>query len=375
VDEWLRFHSGEGRLALVCKPVLGLLWFGVTYTVRIVINLFVEPTFNPIKHFPVVTVTAKLIFPFVGTWPVAFAAPLEPYLGKVLALFLGQAAFWLLPGLGGFLVWELKENWKLYRANQSPTLDPEIVGHHGETVLRLLRPGLHSGTLPKLYAKLRRSRGRFARRQYEALGGVEESLRRFTARDLLAILAASKAWSAATPLDVGTIRLGSNRIRIELRAARGPAESLHVEFEQHGGWLLAGLAPHPAGASWLGRATPEQALAFRDALAGFYKLAGVALVREQVQAALPRGAEYEVTDEGLVVWPDASRADGVVYPLEPGPQLQPSPAEGHPALPVGEVLFRSTPVRWDDWVQTWQCDHEGYGHPPLLPLDFRLLPR
>ena len=62
-----------------------------------------------------------------------------------------------LPGIFGFLVWELKENWRLYRANRAPDLKPVVIGSHGETMLRLLRPGFHSGTVPKLYAKLRRA--------------------------------------------------------------------------------------------------------------------------------------------------------------------------------------------------------------------------
>ena len=61
-----------------------------------------------------------------------------------------------MPGVFGFLVWELKENWKLYRANRATNLRPVMIGHHGETMLRLLRPGFHSGTLPKLFAKFTR---------------------------------------------------------------------------------------------------------------------------------------------------------------------------------------------------------------------------
>ena len=63
----------------------------------------------------------------------------------------------VLPGLAGFLVWELKENWKLYRASRAKELGPRAIGHHGETVGRLLRPGFHSGTIPKLFTKLRRA--------------------------------------------------------------------------------------------------------------------------------------------------------------------------------------------------------------------------
>jgi len=63
VDEWLRFRSGETRLSLIARAVLGVGWFLLTYLIRLFINLLVEPTFTPIKHFPVVTVAAKLILP------------------------------------------------------------------------------------------------------------------------------------------------------------------------------------------------------------------------------------------------------------------------------------------------------------------------
>ena len=39
----------------------------------------------------------------------------------------------LIPGIFGFLVWELKENWRLYGANRPRQLKPVPIGHHGET--------------------------------------------------------------------------------------------------------------------------------------------------------------------------------------------------------------------------------------------------
>jgi hypothetical protein len=342
VDEWLRFRPGDSRLSLFVKPVLGLLWFGCTYVFRLVFNLFVEPTFNPIKHVPVVTVTAKLIVPVYADLFRLFKGPLEPLLGKALARMGAGTSIFLLPGLAGFLVWELKENWRLYKANQSPVLQPEIVGHHGETMLRLMRPGLHSGTLPKLYARLRRRRGLAIRRQYEALAHLKERLRQFVERNLLAVLAGSKSWGDDTPLTVGSINVGTNRIRIELCSSTC---GVHVDFEEHAGWLVAGLSRQSAtprwGQTWLARLRPEQALAFRDALAGFYKLAGVDLVREQLANDLPTG-------------------------LDTIPNL--------PVLRTNEVLFSAMPIHWCDWVQTWQIDHDGKGHAPLLPEQVRLLP-
>src|SRR5205814_749206 len=60
VDEWLRFRQAQGRLSFYLKLVLGLVWFVITYIVRFAINLLIEPQLNPIKHFPVVTVSHKL---------------------------------------------------------------------------------------------------------------------------------------------------------------------------------------------------------------------------------------------------------------------------------------------------------------------------
>ncbi len=359
VDEWLRFRPGDSHLSLFVKPVLGLIWFVVTYLFRLIFNLFVEPTFNPIKHFPTVTVAAKLLLPLDPILLHTFRGQVQPVLGKAMGNTVALTAIGLLPGLAGFLVWEFKENWRLYRDNQAPTLRPEIVGHHGETVLRLMRPGFHSGTLPKLYARLRHGRGRSPRKQFEALHHLCERLRQFVERNLFAILAGSKSWGDAIPLHVGEIHIATNRIRIELV---GPASSIHVDFEEHGGWLLAGLACSTAcPQSWLSRLSPQQGMAFRDALGGFYKLAGVDAVCEQIASQLPPDAVYDLTEQELVVWPGPNQNGEVVYDLKAGPQAD-------------ALLYSATPIRWADWVETWQRDHDGKGHDPLLPLRVRLLP-
>ena len=63
VDEWLRFRSGENQLTVATKAFLGMFWAVVAYVVRFIVNLLIEPQVNPIKHFPVVTVSHKIIFP------------------------------------------------------------------------------------------------------------------------------------------------------------------------------------------------------------------------------------------------------------------------------------------------------------------------
>ena len=62
-----------------------------------------------------------------------------------------------------------------------------------------MKPGFHSGTLPKLYAKLRRAERtahrdgswRPVRRHLAALHEVEQSIRHFVERELLAFVRGS----------------------------------------------------------------------------------------------------------------------------------------------------------------------------------------
>ena len=155
VDEWLRFRSGQGRVALIAKAGMGFLWFFVAYVLRFAVNVLLEPQINPIKHFPVVTVGHKLL---LAAYKPA-ADFLIGWLGinKIEAYAIGGTVIWCIPGIFGFLVWELTANWRLYAANRPQRLRPVKIGSHGETMIRLLRPGFHSGTVPKRYAKLRRA--------------------------------------------------------------------------------------------------------------------------------------------------------------------------------------------------------------------------
>jgi hypothetical protein len=63
VDEWLRFGSSHGGSSVAFRAALGVVWFYIAYVTRFAINLLVEPQINPIKHFPVVTVSHKIILP------------------------------------------------------------------------------------------------------------------------------------------------------------------------------------------------------------------------------------------------------------------------------------------------------------------------
>jgi hypothetical protein len=363
VDEWLRFRSGESRFSLIAKTALGLVWFGVTYVARIYINLLIEPTLNPIKHFPVVTVSAKLILPFIAPLEIYLAHLFMP-LGPWVAHGVATLHVILIPGVFGFLVWELKENWRLYEANRPASLRPVMIGHHGEPLPRLLKPGFHSGTLPRLYARLRRAARQAtatgnwtaARRYREALGNLEENVRHWVERELIELLAESHCWGNQR-LTVGTLCLSCNRITVELSCPGLDTERLRLAFEERSGWLVASIA-RPG---WLPRLSQKQRAAFGAALTGLYKRGGVDLIREQLAAALDLPATaYHLSEEGLVLVPGDSSATATVYPLRDGPvQL-----DSRPPIPSRRLVFREVPVLWSHWVAAWEADQAGK-EPPL----------
>jgi len=368
VDEVLRFRSGESPIKLVVKAVLGLVWNIVTYVVRFCITLLLEPQINPIKHFPVVTVSHKLLIP---TLPVILMPVLEPFYGAQAGWIVGGIVF-VTPGIFGFLAWELKENWRLYDANRSENLRSESVGAHGETMIRYVRPGFHSGTLPKLYKRLRRADRKAAKtgswkasRKYrEGLVEVEESIRRFVERQLIKLLDESSRWDAADVI-VESIHVGSNSVRIELACRRLSDESLQIALQEQGGYLVASVID----TGWISSLSDAQLEVLINALAGFYKQAGVHLVHEQLVTALaPIAVAYDITDEGLTIWPDDSFTVAAVYDLSGGEILAPlsgAPA-GTPTLRRSQLVFNETHIPWQRWVEVWQRDEQNQR--PTRPL-------
>lgn len=274
VDEWLRFRSGQSAAVLAVKALLGMGWAVLAYLIRIYVNLLIEPQINPIKHFPVVTVSHKVILPLSIKLTLLGTAVLTPFLGKDLALFVAGANVLLLPGVFGFLAWELKSNWRLYEANRPARLVPVMVGSHGETVVGLLRPGFHSGTLPKQFTRFRRARraglDKSALKHREALHHVEEALRRFVDRDLAALLAESRAFGGVG-VQAGSIRLATNRVRMELPAGAFEAPALTIDFEERPGFLAAGVSQ----TGWLAHLTDEQRNVLNAALLGLFTMSGV----------------------------------------------------------------------------------------------------
>jgi hypothetical protein len=366
VDEWLRFRSGQSVIKLAVKGLLGTIWFLVTYILRLYVNLFVEPTTNPIKHFPVVTVAAKIILPFTPAILEGVSGPASSLMGSAMGNSFAAFTVLVLPGLAGFLVWELKENWKLYRATRSKVLKPLGIGHHGETMASFLRPGFHSGTIPKIYTRLRRAawKGdeRGVARQKEALHHVEEAIERFVDRQLVSMLNEVAAFRA-TDVAVHHVEIGSNRVQISLACPTVGPNPVVIRFEQQSGWIVASLAD----AGWSGALDERQRDIFEIAIAGFYKLSGVDILREQVEDVLRRGGTvtpaYDIADEGLVVWPGNRFEIEVVYDLRSAklrPTVRGGPDDAEPLDLAGyHALFGREPLYWAVWSTTWRQIQRG----------------
>jgi hypothetical protein len=376
VDEWLRFRSGEGRFALAVRAVLGAIWFPISYVARFYIVVLIEPGFNPIKA-PISILAAKIIYPLY-LWPAStlLAHWLTPIFGTYVGWGLAWSTVWLSPDLFGYLFWEMTRNWRLYRANRSPAVKPIAIGPHGETLKALLRPGFHSGTVPKLYARLRRAERdalqtgswRAARTCRHSLEEIQRAVKLFAERNLAPLLEQSAPWRGRR-LGVGRVTLASNRIGLELTHPEFPEKPVWLEFEERAGWLVAGFRE----TGWLEQLSLEQRPAWTSALSVFYRLSSVDLIHEQVRANLPPGVtDFDLNPRGLVLYPAGRSGRALVYDLHnPRDPLLPrtlagAPAPNGPALHPRQILFAEVLMSWQQWVDRWQPGPDGNERPRLI---------
>lgn len=340
VDERLRFQASDSRWVIVVKAAFGVFWYVLTYLFRFALNLLVEPQINPIKHFPVVTVAHKLLLPTIPHLA-HVASRLMPE-HAALANTLATGFVFAIPGVFGYLVWELKENWKLYAGNRSKTLGPVLIGSHGETMRRLLRPGFHSGTIPKAWSGIRRADKQEARRRAHAparmkamnqLHHAEEDLQHFVDHELLAWLAARGDWPA---LRSASLELTPNRVTVRLADSNGSGPVL--TFLEQAGKIVLLVADRP----WRDRLAPGQHRVWDMALRGFAQRAGV---------------DVWPTDQGCVAWPIQAGIE--VWPRDAAQatELQPWPDDlaPPPAIPFpAEWDCQAHPMLWRDWVACWE---------------------
>jgi hypothetical protein len=382
IDEWLRFRAGDTPAALIVRTVLGVLWYPISFFTRFYVIVFVEPMFHPLK-LPIAILAAKFVYPFFFKQLTDLQVDLlSPLLGEPVATVIAVVNTWLSPDLFGFLFWELRENWRLYRANRSPVLRPVMVGMRGETVLHLLRPGFHSGTVPRLFEHLRHAeraamatgQWRTARAYRQQLLEVQDAIKLFVERELLVLLHQSRAWQD-NPLTAGKIELATHLIRVELNHDAHPEEPVRLAFAEKAGWLTVQIEH----AGWLHQLPSQQAGALTLALAGWYKLAGVDVVREQVQAGLAgRGLSYVIEPPGLALHSVSRSSEDIVYPINDTVRIDLFHKGKEPTTlpivpPVEALIFARIPIRWDAWVDAWLREQHGQA-PHLLPAGLTLVP-
>ncbi len=345
IQEWFYFKSNETRAMLWTKAVLGVPWAVARFFIAFFVTVLIEPQINPIKHFPVVTVSHKVLLPMQPL----LAQQLVPIFGAVLANTVAGMTVLMMPGVVGFLVWELRGNWRLYAVNRRRDLRPVVVGSHGETMVRLMKFGIHSGTLPRLYRKVRRAARRSdpSRRVRQLMGSyaklhhVELSVRHFFEREFLGFLAESSAF-AGIALEVGETDVGTNSLRAEIRAPQLGDESLWIAFEEQSGYVMA----HVSKAGWLERLNPAQLATLRGLLIGIYRVGGTDLVDEQILACLGSQARpFDVTEEGLVLLPRAVAWDPRFTIWKRRPASSRECRTGRRSMPTRPMPPRSTPKR------------------------------
>ena len=368
VDEFLRFRTGENRWATGFKATAGFIWYFINYLVRFCVTLLIEPQINPIKHFPVVTVSHKIILPLAIPAGVGQASILGAQfmwlfnMSMESANWLAGSIVWCIPGIFGYVAWELRNNWFLYDANRSVNLKAVIVGHHGETTTRLLRSGFHSGTIPKTFAKLRRADRKAlaigawddSRKYRDRLHEVQEAVSHFVSRELLEILNLS-AHCGSLKLRLTDVSMGLNHLRLTIVGEEPNVDPLVITLQEKSSWLTARMTLP----SWYERLSVEQIRTLMSAVSGFYKMCGVEFVHEQIeQCFAPDVPRYDFSDRGLIVWPDAQSESPVLYDLrtnaEQSQLVSPTVPCSLPTLDRQRLYFAAAPIRWAQWVDMWE---------------------
>lgn len=394
VDEWLRIRKGDSQLSMAVRAVLTVIWFPISYLMRFNLVVFIEPLLNPLK-LPVCSIAFKFWLPIY----VIIQNRIQDF-NLIPWAILTWVNFWIADAFG-FIFWEVKENWRLYRSNRSPTLGPVSIGPHGETLSGLLQPGFHSGTVPRLFVRLRQAeRLAYATGNWSAvracqadLAKVAEAVRLFLVRDFVALLDQEPHWRKQGSHDhlvrigispyaqeqemrVGKVHLATNQVRVELIHPQYEESPVQLEFTSRAGWLVADFG----NVGWLKRLGEKELRPLHNALITLYKLAGVDLVREQLQAVLPaEAAAADLSSQGIFVRQEGKASPAVIYDLiTPAETIAPQlldglPAQNWPTLSKLQV-FKNVPITWDECIRSWQPEGPGRMEIPLLAADVELMP-
>lgn len=361
VNDWLRLRGRAKPWQIALRGILGLLWSPIAFFLRFYTVVLIEPGINPIK-FPISSVAAKFTYPIIIPLTPEIVQFFSPFIGDVLSNLFFGTTIWLMPNLFGFLFWETKENWGLYRANRPQSLRPMAVGTHGETIPQLLKLGFHSGTIPKLFMKLRkaeleavsRSDWRKARTLRLDLQTIKERLARFIERDLLIPMQQNNK-SFIKPLRVSEISLGLNRIEAEMT---GMDDNGYASFKislELVDKILMGSVSKPGGTLALNE---HQNRCLSLGIAGLYKFAGIDISKEQVTSNLPSWvSDWKISEGNLVLF--SENQSTILVPINTGEPLLKLQVKNLEkactlnTLDAERLLFGRQPLTWQEWSEGW----------------------
>ena len=274
VDEWLHYKSWQSASNKALKKVLLVFWLPIEYCIRFAFNLLLEPQLNPLKHFPVVTVSHKLLLPMIPSVVQTTGLNVESVTLLIACI----------PGIFGFIVWELKENWRLYESNRPEGIQPVVMGHHGETMRGYLQPRFHSGTVPKLYREIRKKLRKEVRTgihvelrdELETLRHVRESIEDVFEREIHELLKKTTS-SFSMRLEQVTVCLQTVHLRLYVDGI-APSVSLVLALVQSSedrdkSAIQASFnPPDPECYTLLKESRPAHARIFETAIAGLCRM-------------------------------------------------------------------------------------------------------
>jgi hypothetical protein len=205
---------------------------------------------------------------------------------------------------------------------------------------------------------------------HRELHEVEESLRRSIDRELIALLRGAPFKSFSGDLIV-RVSAGVQRIEVRIGLATETPSSFEFALEEHAGKLLARVLD----LGWVAQLSENEQEAFACALLGWYHLADVSWVHEQLVKQFPVSEPcYQIVEGGLHVWSGSEPEELVRYirtdsgDLEP--QLPQNPRHRWPILFAGSIDLTHAPLSWEQWVSVWNQDR-----PSIKRLiDWTLLP-
>lgn len=377
-DEALQSRGNDSPVMTAIRVAVSLVWVPIREICRILFIVMIEPMLHPLK-LPICFVAAKVLYPVMGpmgteTWIPA----LSPYLGYWLAMSIVTTTIFLMPNAFGFLFWEFRENRGLYAANRPirPRFAP--AGPAGEDMRALFEPGLHGGTLPRIFSRLRkagkpvneggdRARERQALKQLE---DVREAVSRFIRRNLIDPLAVAPGWgskNSATferPLEVRELRLSTHRAQVLLCSPDAPADStaaLVANFEFRGGNLWGSFK---AGHWWLSTLPPERRPGLALAAAWCLSAAGVQLNDEQAASLFgPMAENLKSAERTLTIRGEGRtiqyRLDSVHDEWALTADSDPPGQEPAVIRPHWIVRFQDMPWTYDDFTHRWSQNDAG----------------